>query len=98
MHRAGARILLICLAGNAQTQVSKGVCDTDFWVRKLRTRVPWTRFGVQSFYELELLARVQSILRLNRFRKLMKERANFAHLLEAKNRQLRELAQRLVEL
>lgn len=48
--------------------------------------------------QLELLARVQSILRLNRYRKRMEERANFARLLEAKNRQLRELAQRLVEL
>lgn len=48
--------------------------------------------------QLELLARVQSILRLNRYRKMMEERANFARLLETKNRQLRELAQRLVEL
>lgn len=46
---------------------------------------------------LELLTRVQGILRLNRYRKLLNERTHFANQLEAKNTQLRHLSQRLVE-
>lgn len=46
---------------------------------------------------LELYTRVQTILRLNRYRKLLQERANFEKTLEAKNRQLRELTQHLIE-
>jgi signal transduction histidine kinase len=47
--------------------------------------------------KLELLARVQVILRLNRFRKLVEERSQLANMLETKNRQLHQLAQHLVE-
>lgn len=46
---------------------------------------------------LELLTRVQGILRLNRYRKLVDERIHFAQELEVKNTQLRHLSQRLVD-
>ena len=54
-------------------------------------------FLTKPVEQLELLARVQAILRLNRYRKLMEERAHFAEALETKNRQLRELTQHLIE-
>ena len=47
---------------------------------------------------LELVTRVQSIGRLNRYRKLVIERQRFSEMLELKNRQLRELTQSLIEL
>ena len=44
---------------------------------------------------IELRTRIQTILRLNRYRKLMEERIHYNQELEAKNRQLRELSQHL---
>jgi signal transduction histidine kinase len=46
---------------------------------------------------IELRTRVQTIVRLNRYRKLLEERTHFAQTLETKNRQLRELSQHLAD-
>jgi signal transduction histidine kinase len=54
-------------------------------------------FLTKPVEQIELLTRVQAILRLNRYRKLMVERARFAEALETKNRQLRELTQHLID-
>ena len=55
-------------------------------------------FLTKPIDRLELRTRVKAIIRLNRYRRMMEERANFAAALEAKNRQLSELSQRLVDL
>jgi signal transduction histidine kinase len=47
--------------------------------------------------KLELRTRVQTIVKLNRYRRLMEERTRFARVLESKNRQLRELSQHLAD-
>ncbi len=46
---------------------------------------------------LELRTRVQTILRLNRYRKLVEERNRFTKVLETKNKQLREISQHLAD-
>jgi signal transduction histidine kinase len=47
---------------------------------------------------IELLTRVKTILRLNRYRKLMEERIRFSQELETKNRQLRKLSRHLADI
>jgi len=66
------------------------------------SRIAGLRAGADDFLSkpvdrLELQTRVQTILRLNRYRKLLDERTRFTRELEAKNRQLRELSQHLAE-
>ncbi len=46
---------------------------------------------------LELRTRIRTIVRLNRYRKLVEERTRFTQALEAKNLQLRELSRHLAE-
>ena len=54
-------------------------------------------FLVKPVDGLELRTRVQTILRLNRYRKILDERTRFTQILEAKNQQLREISNHLVE-
>jgi len=59
--------------------------------------------GVDDFFtkpvdQILLLTRIQNILRMNRYRKQIEERANFAKELETKNLLLRELTQNLLEI
>ncbi|MEI6290283.1 MAG: response regulator [Chloroflexota bacterium] len=59
--------------------------------------------GVDEFLskpvdQIELRTRIQTILRLNRYRKSLEERTFFAETLESKNKQLKDLAQHLIEI
>lgn len=54
-------------------------------------------FLTKPLDHMELRARVQTIVRLNRYRKLMEERTRFARALETKNRHLRKLSQHLAD-
>ncbi len=47
---------------------------------------------------IELRIRIQTILRINRYRKLLEERARFSQELETKNRQLSELSRHLADI
>lgn len=55
-------------------------------------------FLSKPFDSVELLTRLQNILRLNRYRKLLDERARFVQALEEKNRELHQLSQYLVDI
>ena len=61
------------------------------------------KVGVDDFFtkpvdQIILLTRIKNILQMNRYRKQMEERAQFAEKLEIKNRQLRELSNNLLEI
>ena len=67
------------------------------------SRLRGIQAGVDDFFskpvdQTVLLTRIQTILRMNRYRKQMEERAHFAEVLEAKNRQLRDLTQHMFEI
>ena len=59
--------------------------------------------GVDDFFtkpvdQMVLLTRIQTILRMNRYRKQMEERAHFAEELETKNSQLRDMTRHVIEI
>lgn len=67
------------------------------------SRLHGFQVGVDEFLskpvdQIELRTRIQSILRINRYRKRLEERIFFTEMLENKNRQLRELTQHLIEI